>query len=91
MEHKKQFAESQKIALLLLEEKIEALKKEYLNNLAELQRDWKELVIIIGEELGIDSKSRDSQHWKLNKGRDAFVYTEKGNPNPESTDISSEG
>lgn len=91
MEHKKQIVGSQKIALLLLEEKVELLKKDYSDKLAELQRDWKELVIVIGEELGIDSKSKDSQHWKLNKGRDAFVYTGEGNSNPESTDISDKG
>ena len=90
-EHKKQIVGSKRIALLLLEEKVEALKQVYIDELAELQRDWKELVIVIGEELGIDSKSKDSQHWKLNKGRDAFVYTGQGNPNPESTNISGEG
>ena len=54
-EHKKQIVGSKRIALLLLEEKVEALKQVYIDELAELQRDWKELVIGIGEELGIDS------------------------------------
>jgi len=75
IQHKiKKFTESQKIAVLLMQERIELEKKAFQDRMVVLQQEWKDLVLVLGEEHGIDKMSEESTKWHLTEKKDGFEY-----------------